>query len=197
MKLIRPNKKEVTYGFLGSLFGAVAAAMISLIPWIWPNLDADDRLRESVESGFQQFAKEDDLDLKLEYLNQIDRDIEVSWGVRQMIISRKYRSDVESKLENLALKASLEAELEEIHLAQDTATDDEEREGLEIEKQKVLEQIRLVEEERQRDADLKQQHIEEQHRLEEQRRNAVLEVERLWINERVCLNDNCTSWTVR
>jgi hypothetical protein len=213
LKLSKPNKSEALYGFLGGLFVAVVAAIISLIPWVWPNIDADDRLRDSVESGFAQFTTEKDLQRQLEYLDQIDRDLKRSWAVHRMGVSRDYRSEVETELEQrrlaeVARREAIAAEqerLEEIRLAELAATEAEEEAKLEAERQAVLEaerqrlaeEQRLLEEQRQREAELERQRVAEEKRLAEQRRAAALEAERQWQSERFCRNESCTSWILR
>jgi len=212
MKFTKPNKTEATYGFLGALFVALVASVISLFPWFWPHLDEDDRLRESIETGFTQFAKEKDLDLQLEYLNQIDRDLKRSWAAHRINVSKEYRNEVEAEIEKLLAEAARQkviaaeqARLEEIRLAELAATEEAERAELEAKRKAVLEaeqarirkEKRKLEEQRQREAELGRQRIAEEKHRAEQRRAVALEAEKQWRSERFCQNESCTSWILR
>lgn len=205
--LKKPSSTEARYGF----FGALVAALISLVPWVWPHLDLDERLQKSVENGFDQVRAEPNLARKLRYLDQIDQDLELSWAYERGETSKRRRKEIEQELADLqkienarqlaqqqeqeklanlraALEASQAAEKLRLQAELDAAlVAEREREKADV--QRAKEQQRVVEE-------LVKISLAEEERREEARRAALIEAERQWRDERICQNRNCTSWII-
>lgn len=209
----KPTRSEAFYAF----FGAIIAALISLIPWMWSDgtakTDPDATVQAAIENGLKEAAKEPDLERKIAYLSAIEDDLELTWGGNRLSLLQQRRREAQTELDRRrAAKQQQEAEiaaeqarLEEIRLARIAATQAAEQAALEAERQKVLEAEKARQEQeqreeearRQKEAELEKQRLAELDRLEQERRKAIQAAEQIWRSERVCRNDNCTSWILR